>query len=72
VGQKLSGIIGSAIFTGRMVEFHPFLLLGEYLHVGKGTAYGFLVTIGWREAPDGLQMSGTRVNLRQRTIDGSY
>jgi hypothetical protein len=39
--KKLSGIIGSAIFTGRMVEFHPFLLLGEYLHVGKGTAYGF-------------------------------
>jgi hypothetical protein len=36
----MSGIIGSGTFMGPMVEFHPFLLLGEYLHVGKGASYG--------------------------------
>ncbi|HEX2770361.1 MAG TPA: CRISPR system precrRNA processing endoribonuclease RAMP protein Cas6 [Geobacteraceae bacterium] len=38
--KGMSGIIGNGTFTGRMVEFHPFLLLGEYLHAGKGAAYG--------------------------------
>jgi hypothetical protein len=36
----ISGIIGSGTFTGPIVEFHPFLLLGEFLHVGKGASYG--------------------------------
>lgn len=39
--KGMSGIIGNGTFMGRMVEFHPFLLLGEYLHAGKGAAYGF-------------------------------
>jgi hypothetical protein len=39
--KGVSGIIGGGTFTGSMVEFHPFLLLGEYLHAGKGAAYGF-------------------------------
>ena len=38
--KGMSGIIGSGTFTGSMVEFHPFLLLGEILHVGKGASYG--------------------------------
>jgi hypothetical protein len=39
--KGMSGIIGGGTFTGSMVEFHPFLLLGEYLHAEKGAAYGF-------------------------------
>jgi hypothetical protein len=39
--KGMSGIIGGGTFTGRMVEFHPFLLFGEYSHAGKGAAYGF-------------------------------
>jgi len=38
--KGMSGITGSGTFTGTMVEFHPFLLLGEFLHVGKGASYG--------------------------------
>jgi hypothetical protein len=36
----LSGIVGSATFTGKIAEFLPFLLFGEYFHAGKGAAYG--------------------------------
>jgi hypothetical protein len=39
-GRGLSGVIGSGTFTGEMGEFHPFLLAGEYLHVGKGAPFG--------------------------------
>jgi hypothetical protein len=39
-GKGISGIIGCGTFTGPMAEFHSFLLLGEYLHTGKGAAYG--------------------------------
>jgi hypothetical protein len=38
--KGMSGIIGSGIFTGRIVDFCPFLLMGEYLHAGKAAAYG--------------------------------
>ena len=38
--KKLSGIIGSGTFTGNMAEFQHILLFGEYLHAGKGAAYG--------------------------------
>lgn len=38
--KKISGIIGRGTFTGNMAEFQRVLLFGEYLHAGKGTAYG--------------------------------
>ncbi len=38
--RNLSGIIGSGTFTGNMAEFQRILLFGEYLHAGKGAAYG--------------------------------
>ncbi len=38
--KGFSGVIGKGTFTGDMEEFHPFLLAGEYLHVGKGAAFG--------------------------------
>jgi hypothetical protein len=38
--KGLSGITGCGTFAGPMADFHSFLLLGEYLHTGKGAAYG--------------------------------
>jgi len=37
---KMGGFMGSITFEGDLDEFLPFLRLGEYLHVGKGTVYG--------------------------------
>lgn len=37
---RLGGLIGSATFAGDLTDFHYFLLLGEYLQVGKGAAFG--------------------------------
>jgi hypothetical protein len=37
---RLSGIVGNGCFQGGMEDFHVFLLLGEYFHVGKGAAFG--------------------------------
>jgi hypothetical protein len=39
-GKDVCGVIGYGTFIGDMAEFHPFLLAGEYLHVGKGAAFG--------------------------------
>lgn len=36
----LEGVIGSGILCGDAEDFHPVLLLGEYLSCGKGAAYG--------------------------------
>lgn len=38
--MKMGGFIGSVIFKGDFEKFMPFLLLGEYIHVGKGTSFG--------------------------------
>lgn len=38
--MKMGGFIGSITFEGDFKEFIPFLLLGEYVHVGKGTSFG--------------------------------
>lgn len=38
--MKMGGILGSAIFSGDLSEFMPYLLLGLHLHVGKGTSFG--------------------------------
>ncbi len=36
----MGGFVGEATFSGDISEFLPFLKLGEYLHIGKGTVYG--------------------------------
>lgn len=38
--MMMGGFIGSITLEGNFEPFLPFLLLGEYLHVGKGTSFG--------------------------------
>lgn len=38
--DKLGGVLGEAAFTGRLHQFLPFLFLGEFIHLGKGTSFG--------------------------------
>jgi len=37
---KLGGFKGDIVFQGDIAAFLPFILLGEYIHLGKATAYG--------------------------------
>lgn len=36
----MGGIIGKMAFKGNLEEFMPLLFMGEYIHIGKGTAFG--------------------------------
>ncbi len=38
--MKLGGFIGEVIYKGDLSKFLPFLLLGEYTHIGKGATFG--------------------------------
>jgi len=38
--MMMGGFVGSIKFEGDLEPFMPFLLLGEYVHVGKGTSFG--------------------------------
>lgn len=38
--MKLGGFVGRILYEGDLKEFLPFLKLGEYLHLGKGTSFG--------------------------------
>ena len=38
--MRLGGIVGQVTFRGDYSEFLPYLLLGTYTHVGKGTTFG--------------------------------
>ncbi|OGP90580.1 MAG: hypothetical protein A2156_08995 [Deltaproteobacteria bacterium RBG_16_48_10] len=40
IRMKMGGFIGSITFEGDFKSYLPFLLLGEYIHVGKGTSFG--------------------------------
>lgn len=37
----MSGLTGHGRFSGNFTELIPFLVLGSYLHAGKGAAFGF-------------------------------
>lgn len=38
--MKMGGLIGNAVFEGDLEEFMTLIALGEFIHVGKGTAFG--------------------------------
>lgn len=38
--MKLGGFLGRADFSGDLGAFWPYVLLGEYIHVGKGSSFG--------------------------------
>jgi hypothetical protein len=38
--MRMGGFIGSATFAGDLTPFLPFLIAGEFVHVGKGTVMG--------------------------------
>jgi len=37
---RLCGIIGTGVLSGELTDFHPVLLLGEYLNCGKDAPFG--------------------------------
>jgi len=41
--MKMGGFIGEVVYSGELEPFIPFLLLGEYIHLGKGATFG----MGW-------------------------
>ncbi|MBI5183857.1 MAG: CRISPR system precrRNA processing endoribonuclease RAMP protein Cas6 [Nitrospinae bacterium] len=38
--MKLGGFVGDIVFEGDIEEFKPYILLDEFIHVGKGTTFG--------------------------------
>ncbi|MEO0099666.1 MAG: CRISPR system precrRNA processing endoribonuclease RAMP protein Cas6 [candidate division WOR-3 bacterium] len=38
---KLEGLIGEVTYEGDLTEFIPYLKIGERIHIGKGTVFGF-------------------------------
>ena len=38
--MKLGGFVGEITYLGELKDFLPFLLLGSYIHVGKGATFG--------------------------------
>lgn len=41
--MKMGGFVGEILYSGELELFIPFLLLGEYIHLGKGATFG----MGW-------------------------
>ncbi|RLC18770.1 MAG: hypothetical protein DRI57_07960 [Deltaproteobacteria bacterium] len=38
--MPFGGLIGEVTFAGDLAPFWPFILLGEWMHVGKKTSFG--------------------------------
>lgn len=38
--MQLGGIVGNITYSGNLSPFLPFLILGKYVHVGKGATFG--------------------------------
>jgi CRISPR/Cas system endoribonuclease Cas6 (RAMP superfamily) len=39
--MKIGGFIGDIVFKGNLEKFMDFLWLGEWIHLGKATSFGF-------------------------------
>ncbi|MDI6786397.1 MAG: CRISPR system precrRNA processing endoribonuclease RAMP protein Cas6 [bacterium] len=38
--MKLGGLVGNITFEGEIATFFPYLVLGEYIHIGKNCSFG--------------------------------
>ena len=38
--MKMGGFMGEITYEGDLKEFWPYIKLGEYMHVGKGSGFG--------------------------------
>lgn len=47
--MKMGGFMGEITYEGKLKEFWPYIKLGEYMHVGKGSGVGEVYFI--REIP---------------------
>lgn len=37
---KMDGLVGEVTYFGNLTQFIPYLMIGEKIHIGKGTAFG--------------------------------
>jgi CRISPR-associated endoribonuclease Cas6 len=40
LGSTLRGAFGPAVYEGDLTPFRPYLVLGQWTHVGSGTTFG--------------------------------
>jgi CRISPR/Cas system endoribonuclease Cas6 (RAMP superfamily) len=38
--MEWAGLVGTAIYEGDLTPFWPYLVFGQWVHVGKGTTFG--------------------------------
>jgi len=38
--MKMGGFMGEITYEGDLKEFWPYIKMGEYVHVGKGSGFG--------------------------------
>jgi hypothetical protein len=67
----MDSLLGRVTYAGDLQPFMPLLLLGSYMHVGKGTSLGlgkYVIEAGQEEQPD---IDGARGESALDCTDGS-